>query len=750
MSQLIDTPAFILGTSPEREVLLRFLPPLPDGVVQQWLVNNLPLGSWVLDPFGAAPRLTVEAARAGYRVVVAANNPIARFLIETQAAPPTQADLQAALSHLAGARVGEARLEPYIQSLYETECENCDLRITADAYIWERNNPLPLATRYSCPHCGHQGEFPANSADFALARKIGATIELHRSRALERVTPRDDPDRQHAEEALAVYLPRAVQVLFTLVNKLDSLEATPDQINHLRLLLLMAFDQGNSLWAADGSRARPRQLSLPGTFIERNIWKAIETGIQFWKTTSTPVPIYPWSGTLPAIDGPGLVLFDGPVRDLADKIPMDKIRGIIAPIPRPNQAFWTLSALWAGWLWGREAAGPFKMVLRRRRYDWNWHTGALFSAFQSLKPRLKAEIPCFQLIAEYEPGLFEACLLATNLNSFRLSGMTLRNQIDQAQLYWSFHTGQASHTEKMETNQRLIQAARNFILNQGEPVPFSTLQAACLGVLAEEELPISEEEIDTGQALPRINSLLQDNLTLRNGFIRYGGTAGLMESGFWWVEDASGAGEPLADRVEMLLVNQLIKGQALQIRELDQLACQSFRGLHTPEPGLVEAIISSYAEPATLEPDGYRLRSEDAPLQRREDIQHIRRALEDSGKQLGFQVQGEQPLLWISPDGVTRWVFYILASAIFGKYLTHKLPAGAQGVIVLPGGRANLVLHKLKRNPHLNQAFQAGWFFLKFRHVLRLKENSTLTAEAFPEFIQLDPLTYSAPQMRLF
>ena len=45
-------------------------------------------GSWVLDPFGFSPRLALEAARAGYRVLVTVNNPITRFLLEMSARPP--------------------------------------------------------------------------------------------------------------------------------------------------------------------------------------------------------------------------------------------------------------------------------------------------------------------------------------------------------------------------------------------------------------------------------------------------------------------------------------------------------------------------------------------------------------------------------------------------------------------------------------------------------------------------------------
>ncbi|MBU2610665.1 MAG: hypothetical protein KJ606_06910, partial [Chloroflexi bacterium] len=80
---------FIPGNEPARpEPLGRYLPPVPEGIAAAFLAEQAALppmaagpgsetkrGSWVLDPFGASPRLAVEMARAGYRVLVAVNNP---------------------------------------------------------------------------------------------------------------------------------------------------------------------------------------------------------------------------------------------------------------------------------------------------------------------------------------------------------------------------------------------------------------------------------------------------------------------------------------------------------------------------------------------------------------------------------------------------------------------------------------------------------------------------------------------------
>ena len=89
----------ITGTRPDNPgPLARFLPPLEDGVVSVWLEQNVEPGGWLLDPFGTAPRLSLEAARAGYRVLVSANNPITRFMLEMGTTSLPESEFNAALA----------------------------------------------------------------------------------------------------------------------------------------------------------------------------------------------------------------------------------------------------------------------------------------------------------------------------------------------------------------------------------------------------------------------------------------------------------------------------------------------------------------------------------------------------------------------------------------------------------------------------------------------------------------------------
>jgi hypothetical protein len=135
---------YITGLKPaDSGPLARFLPPLEEGVVSAWLANqNLPLqttegkpDNWLLDPFGFSPRLVLEAARSGYRVLVTVNNPITRFLLETFANPPAESEFTAALADLSAFKKGDERLGAHLASLYLTTCEKCNQQIQAQSFL---------------------------------------------------------------------------------------------------------------------------------------------------------------------------------------------------------------------------------------------------------------------------------------------------------------------------------------------------------------------------------------------------------------------------------------------------------------------------------------------------------------------------------------------------------------------------------------------------------------------------------------
>lgn len=735
---------FLLGKSvPIALPLGRFLPPLHGGVVSAWLAKEFPKGALLLDPFGAAPQIALEAARAGYRVAVAANNPIARFLTEILAQAPRKEELQSALAELASARRGDERLEPHILNLYSSRCPACDAQSSARAFIWARDAESPQAKIIHCEHCGHRGEHPTDADDQARAAEFRRGGP-HRARALERIAPSGDPNRVHVEEAIEAYLPRAVYALFTILNRLDGLSLPEEKRRLISAMLLSALDRGNSLWTHPSGRERPKQLSTPPLFREHNIWREMEASIALWTRKVRSVEVVNWPDE-PAPSG-GISLFEGRLREMAPSLEQANIDGILTAFPRPNQAYWTLCALWAGWLWGREAIGPFASVLKRRRYDWAWHSEALHASLSRLSEHLPDGTPMFGIVAESEGGFNAASITAANLAGFSLEGLALRREEGFLQLHWS--KGLKKNAESSTDGaDKVKKAAQKLLLARGEPSHFLHLQTAGLQELA--KAPFSDSSAESaGDIYTEVKATLEVGLTFRNGFLRYGGSEHSLETGQWWLSKPTEARAPLADRVEIAMVRYLLRHAGEESAdEIDRGICKVFPGLLTPPRKLLMTTLRSYGEEG--EDGNWQLGQADTPRARRDDLREIRTLLTQLGEQLGYQLEGDAPLQWFGEEGEEIYSYYLIASGLLWDLLLSKAKDAGRKIIVLPGGRSQLVLAKIARDPRLKEAIEEGWRFLKFRHVRRLAENQSLTRESFDELLGLDPLTEDQAQAAL-
>jgi hypothetical protein len=232
----------------------------------------------------------VEAASEERAVLVAVNNPIARYVLERTAEPFTVQDLQSALAQLSTAPKDGGRLEPFVLDLYRTQCSRCGEWISADYFVWDKEEGEPVLKFYSCPHCSHTIEEATNEADLLRAHEYEGS-GLQHAMALEQLAPQGSPERNLAEEALGVYPSRAVYAIVTLLNKLDQLEAD----EAVRALLLTALDQANALWGHPEGRSRPLQLSASARFLENNVWRALEATAGHWALPNPNVGLKEWT-----------------------------------------------------------------------------------------------------------------------------------------------------------------------------------------------------------------------------------------------------------------------------------------------------------------------------------------------------------------------------------------------------------------------------------------------------------------------
>ncbi|MFH1185090.1 MAG: hypothetical protein V1755_08640 [Chloroflexota bacterium] len=721
--------------------LRRFLPPLEDGTVAAWLTQHVAPSSWLLDPFGFSPRLPVEAARAGYRVLVTVNNPITRFLLELAVDPPLEADFKAALAELAASKRGDERLETHVQSLYLTRCQQCGRAIQATAFIWRKGQDAPFARIYECRECGDSGEREATGEDVERARKIAETDALHRSRVLERVATKDDPERSHVQEAIQHYLPRPLYVLNTIINRIESLDLPPARRRALTASVLVACDAGNTLWGHGERRPRPKQLSTSDVFREQNVWMVLEEAYSLWPESGAPVVYVAWPNKIP--EAGGICTYEGRLKNLADEVRKEiPIAAVIGSVPRPNQAFWTFSALWAGWLWGRAAVEPYRMALRRRRYDWAWNATALHAAFTHLSELLALGTPFFGLLPEVEPPFMLSAMTAISAAGFDLKGLALRTEDDPVQFLWE--RGERLRREVQRPQlAALRQTMRDYLAARGEPASYLHMKSAALKFLAEEHmLRPSGQDLEPEMRATRLS--IETALREDEGFMHHS-TGESVEAGTWGLREWP-ASPSLADRAEVVTVNYLQNNPESLLLHIETEVFRELPGLFTPSLETMQAILNSYAEKVDLT---WRLREEDKAARRQEDLHTISHIIETTGSRLKYKTRREgRWLLWEERGGLVL-AFTVLASALVAQEIAANPFPMRQSILVVPGGRVGLIAHKAALQPALAEKLR-DCKLVKFRWWRSLAEVKMLTRESFEEQFSSDPVERGEGQMMMF
>jgi hypothetical protein len=283
----------------------------------------------------------------------------------------------------------------------------------------------------------------------------------------------------------------------------------------------------------------------------------------------------------------------------------------------------------------------------------------------------------------------------------------------------------------------------------------------------------SDKEPSPSESFSLAQAAIRDVLTYRGGFLRLEATESA-ETGYWWLKDPSGSALPAADRLEKALVAYLLRHPGCSFLQLETALNTEFPGLLTPDLELINVCLDSYAVEEPPGSDCWRLRPQESPAARRQDLETAHEQLKVLAVRLGYRMEG-QPPVWIDEKGVPRYWFYLIASAVIGEIILGTPDAGisslppspaSSSIIILPGGRANLVAYKLRHDPRLRalcdtlespppstaqeQAVTGGWRFLKFRHLRQMIDNVLLNRSHWEDILAQDGLTYTAPQMRLF
>lgn len=731
-----ETIAWFVPGQPETATgpLARYRPIIPSGAVTEYVRRLTPPGALVLDLFCLGPTYVREIVQAGRRAIGANGNPIG-LLIAGLCLEAVQPGLEAAFTRLAdaakevGARTGPSArrsipLHRHILSLYESRCPVCGEEGTAEWFAWDREARYPYAKAVRCPRCGRTQEGPTDEADMMTARRLDRRSFAYYF-ALNRVAPLGHPQRPRAAELIDLYTPRNLSALVDILIRLEGLDLERPLHAALQGALLETMDRASSLDPHGEERPRPRLLRPPARFPERNVWYLLEEAVA--RITGTEhTPHVRRAASLKALlsdPTPAYTLLPLPARQIGRHLSPGTVPLIIADPPRPDGVFWALSALWAGWLWDSPAAQALRPLLGRRRLEWDWHQDALRTALSAVGPLLAPDGHLVILFAEPDENLVASACQAASAAGYELAGWGASPDVG-GRLVWRWR-GPAPLPPPGDIATAAAETVRQTLRARAEPTSRFTLCAAVHTELAHRRwcAPFSEATQPVRRGV--------EGLELETP-----------EADLFWLpalDEVHDIPAPLADRVEETVRALLTTRPDWTTADLLHALYRPMNGPLTPDPAFVLLCLRSYG----VEENGrWRLREEDDPTWREEELDSLRRDLETLGRKLGFRpARGHGWDVRWRERGRDVYLFRLSATAALGPVRAPKpaVPRGGQPCLVLPGGRAELLAEKLRRDPRLARAARAaGWQFVKFRHLRRLIAEG-INRQTFAVMLGLDP-----------
>ena len=500
------------------------------------------------------------------------------------------------------------------------------------------------------------------------------------------------------------------------------------------------------LWPKTSSRSRPKQIGNPTQFKEFNLWEVLENSEKEWSVFNEKIPLTIWPN-LPETENGGICLYEGRIRD-PENLPSNlNIKYAFSVLPRPNQAFWSYSAVWAGWLWGKEAVKPVYASLSRQRYDWNWLATAYYSIFSALKKASSSRCDLLGLMTEAEPGFFSALVSGAKCSGYKLEGAAYRREDRIIQTHWSPHQHMQPPLEGNISD--FCQASLTaYMNNKNEPLDYFDLFNQVLCTYE----GVNETQKNCNSHPVRFQKQFQETLfgilNREKIWKRYNNQEKNPESGLWWLNNPEPISNlTLSDRLESEILNYLFKHSQCKFSDLDKHLCSIFKGFYTPSVEFIQTCLESYASKSDESSDIWSLNSNENRESRLSDIEQIKKAVLQIGEKLGFSPTDNRHLFWKNNMGERVYEFIVLSTSMVGPFILNpshwKL---SNKFIIIPGSRSRLLHFKLDHDPRLKEVLNSSYNFLKFRHIQNIADRPYLSLSEWDELIYLDPPDFTEPK----
>lgn len=581
----------------------------------------------VLDPM-AHPWSAADAAeRCDRRGLARSPHPLGAWAREVVRRAPSADAILAALTRVGESALAGAQHAIAMRELYASRCGTCRGPVVVEAYLWERDAPVPTKKAFRCGICARGGRALAIELVDREDEQRAARLE-ERGLAYWQLLERFGEDEELGESVTALYTPRNLSALMATLRAIDTSLAGADTLDVMRLCLLEIVVSGSRLNAVAGQGAPLRiekgraRRGHASQFREANVWLEYERTVRelaSWLAAHPPAAM---------VRAPFVDLDPGGADLILAQIPVDDQLGGWAHV--------------AGVLLGVGAGKPAETLdgkVSARERTLRAARQALLDAHRQTREGAIAVV----YLPHADLGAIAAVALAGAGAGWQLAsalyqpdalgGAAGSAAIVELDRHGALLRDHAS-ADAASVESAIRAAVREAIDARGGPIEAEQAAAAALEALASRGLlaplalarggGVSELEV----FIDHFRSALADGH--RDGIQRTG------EGGQRYGVAEGGDRAPLDDRVEWSIWGLLSAARDVDTRGVLRRAYALFRGIETPDRELVERCLASYGLQG---PDGrWRLREEDGLVRRQTEQTRLALLVAEAGHRLGFRV----------------------------------------------------------------------------------------------------------------
>ncbi len=625
-----------IETTPLPRPLQRFGNAFPQSLAETFANAYAPQRGLVLDPLAHPASAADAAERADRRGIARSREPLGAWAREVVASAPSADEILAAFERVADSALIGTPHRVAMRELYGSRCATCRAPVVVEAFLWERDAPVPSKKAFRCGVCARDGRAlliePVDQEDEERTRRLEP-----RGMAYWQFVERFGSDPAAAalgESVASLYTPRNVTALMATLRAIETaIGATPQAQALLKLCLLDTVVSGSRLNAVAGhgvplriEKGRARRGHAAQTR-ETNVWLEYERTVRELVAWLAQQPARSRNVVALEAGDADLVLCQAPVDDpLGGWSTVGSALLLGAKTLRPIET-------------GEGRLASRERLLRQLR-------AALIDGHRASKPGAAAVV----YVPHADAATLAAVVLAGAGAGYRLR--TILYQRDA--LPGAYGTGAAAATCDFDRDvpllrdqssasgdaieQAIREGVRDAFLARGEPIREDLAAAAALQSLSAEALlaplalaragGVSELEL----FMDHFKSALADGR--RNGLTKVTLSEDPEESAYV-VKEAHEAA-PLDDRVEWAVWGVLSAAREVDTRSLLRRTYALFRGVETPDRELIERCIASYATQS--EEGRWRLSEADGLVARQASQAQVVADLVDAGHRLGFKV----------------------------------------------------------------------------------------------------------------